>query len=232
MNHFVGFLSVFSFISCILLIGVIIWKLREYIKTRYLLYGILVYFLLRIVIYPILYNIVAVDVLWVKLIFDFMYLVICFIFVKKAIVKKLLKDDLNKSNLISIGFGEGLSEFIFTIFPTLLNYFLFFILHISNQLDSYFQNTYSKEEINQFLTLFDDLPVSYFIYMIIITLSLLLFQTIGTTKLLQNDRRMIVVAIMFYLTYIVLSVFNYALACIILIMIDLYLLKNIRRGFL
>ena len=109
---------------------------------------------------------------------------------------------------------------------------MFFILRISNQLDSYFQNTYSKEEINQFLTLFDDLPVSYFIYMIIITLSLLLFQTIGTVKLLQNDRRMIVVAIVFYLTYIVLSVINYALACIILIMIDLYLLKNVRKGFL
>lgn len=232
MNYFVGFLSMFSFISCILLIGVIIWKLRAYIKARYLLYGVLIYFLLRIVVYPILYSIVAVNVLWIKLFFDFTYLVICFIFVKKTIVKKLLKGDLNKNNLISIGFGEGLSEFIFTIFPTLLNYFLFFMLRISNQLDSYFQNTYSKAEISQFLALFDDLPISYFIYVIMITLSLLLFQTIGTTKLLQNDRRMIVVAIAFYLTYIVLSVFNYALACIILIMIDLYLLKSIRKGFL
>lgn len=60
MNHFIGFLSVFSFISCILLIGVIIWKLRAYIKAQSLLYGVLIYFLLRIVIYPILYNIVAI----------------------------------------------------------------------------------------------------------------------------------------------------------------------------
>lgn len=230
MNLMIGILSFLAFVSCILITTLIIWKLKDRLIAKYILFGACIYLMLRVLLYPIIFSLFSIQVIWVKLLFDVLYLLICFIYVKKRIIQKIVKQGIQSNILISFGFGEGLAEVIFLIFPSLLNYFLFFCIGFSNSLNNFFGSVYSEEEISSFLSIFNELPATYFIYMSIAIFSLMIFQIIGTIMLFKDYKISIIMGLVFYSIYIILSFMNYGFALLAFIVFDFLIIKIIKRG--
>ncbi|MFV0380903.1 MAG: hypothetical protein ACK5KR_01510 [Breznakia sp.] len=213
---------------CMLVSIMVIWKFRKLKKIdfKYLLLGVSYYFVIRILVYPLLSVIFNNQNLLFKIGMDICYLGIISVFIKIILYKKNLQFKKNiQANILLVGVGEALAEIVFVLLPAMLNQFLLLITIHFGDIYGYFGGAYAKESIEKVMNDLHSTSVFYYIWVAVLAVSLIVINLYIMQHIDHISVKSWLFIICFYTNYLLVPIFSYELSLVILLSMD-YLIMH------
>ena len=199
---------------------VLLYKNKALINVRGLLLGILLYFVFRILIYPVISLSTGNLSIIFKSIIDVILLSIYTLIIKKFILVKFLHyTKENKAELFSIGIGESILEMIFVFVPTLLNTGMYAYLIEFGNIYLTLENSFTIEQINSFVTTINAIGFDYYAYLAFVITTIYLFNITNNYLLIYGYKYSISITLFFYTIYFLIAILNYWFACLCLMVL-------------
>lgn len=241
LNIVNGIGIIFSFIMTFIMpIGIVGYCItRKIIKWKYLFLGIVLFIFLRSITLPVIYTIlrilhVQLGNTLTKSLMDVFILTILAINGKKIYYSHVLHIKKEQTNaLFSLAIGEAVAECLLFLLPTAMNQFMYFFELSFGNIYEYLGHAYAKETIDSIVHTFNQLPISYHFYIGCLGIALLLVQIYVAMHILHDDaatkRKIYCVVALFYMLYILVCLYSYAVTDVMFIIMAIFILQSLRK---
>ena len=210
-------LSLIAFLTCLVTPMLFLRALikKNVLYPRYILLGVGVYLLLHVLLYPIAYTIAPLqEQLYLKLVYDVTYFALIGLLIKIFLyTRTVIKMDV----IENIGYGEAFAETLLLLLPNLLSLFIWYFTFYFGNVEQFYAGTLSSAQIQETAEVYQNISFFYLIYMILLILSLFLFQTYIAKHIQHSFMRLLCISLLFYFNYIVLPLVNYGFGCLFFI---------------
>lgn len=135
------------------------------------------------------------------------------VYVKKAIYHLTFIKDAPRSHYLSASVGEAFLEIMLSITPIFMNAVSYAFKIRMESMSEFFSQVYSTVEINEIITTFLEIPISYYLYLLL-SVFVIIFIHVSTASQIQkktNDARILMSCMILFIINTVIPSYSYTL---------------------